>query len=296
VSAVSTTRELTAPPHMLGLSLRAALALAPGASALPFVAGAGNEIPDLVLTLAPTSLETKRLADYARVCGFAVRETLPATAPHLLAFPLHMALMTDSSFPFGAVGLVHLSNRIVVRRAIGREEALELRVRATALEPHPKGRTFTIVTEASAGGELVWEEHSTMLRRGGGASGSSERSEPSAPSELVRSAEWELREDLGRRYGSVSGDRNPIHMHALSAKLFGFPRAIAHGMWTKARCLAELEADLPDAYTVAVSFRKPILLPGGVTFAKSSAEGQTCFAVRAAQDETTIHLEGTVTQ
>ncbi len=98
--------------------------------------------------------------------------------------------------------------------------------------------------------------------------------------------------DLGRRYGSVSGDRNPIHMHALSARLFGFPQAIAHGMWTKARCLAALEARLPDAYTVAVSFKRPILLPGRVRF---DARDDGSFTVRSAERPETIHLEGTVT-
>jgi len=101
---------------------------------------------------------------------------------------------------------------------------------------------------------------------------------------------WSLSGDLGRRYGSVSGDRNPIHIHALSARLFGFPQAIAHGMWTKARALAALEP-LPDAYTVDVSFRRPILLPSRVTFA---AEGER-FEVRSAKTPDTIHLEGTVT-
>ncbi len=289
------TRELTAPPRMLGLSLRAALALAPGASALPFVAGGGEEIPELTLTLGAARLDAERLADYARVCGFTLRDTLPATAPHLLAFPLHMALLTDGSFPFGAVGLVHLENRITLHRAIGRDEALELRVHATALEPHAKGRTFTIVSEATIGGERVWEEHSTMLRRGGGGGDASARAEPSASRRLASTAQWQLPANLGRRYGSVSGDRNPIHMHALSARLFGFPRAIAHGMWTQARCLAALESSLPEAYTVAVSFRRPILLPGRVSFAHDSGQQQTAFAVRAANDETTTHLEGTVT-
>ena len=103
--------------------------------------------------------------------------------------------------------------------------------------------------------------------------------------------EWKLPEDLGRRYGSVSGDRNPIHLHQYTAKLFGFPRAIAHGMWTKARALAALESTLPDAYTVDVSFRKPILLPGRVTFAHQ--DGQ--FTVRSAKRPEILHLEGTVT-
>ena len=85
------------------------------------------------------------------------------------------------------------------------------------------------------------------------------------------SAEWKLGGDLGRRYAAVSGDRNPIHMHALTAKPLGFPAAIAHGMWTKARCLAALEPRLPDSFTAEVAFRRPILLPGRVEFSSRPA-------------------------
>ena len=88
-------------------------------------------------------------------------------------------------------------------------------------------------------------------------------------------AHWTLRDDLGRRYAAVSGDHNPIHLHAWSAKPFGFPRAIAHGMWTKARCLAALR--LPDAFEVVVKFKKPILLPSKVTFGEAGDR----FAVHA---------------
>ena len=94
--------------------------------------------------------------------------------------------------------------------------------------------------------------------------------------ELPASAEWKLGGDLGRRYGAVSGDRNPIHMHSLTAKPLGFPAAIAHGMWTKARCLAQLESRLPEGFGVEVRFRKPILLPARVEFASSDmATGST---------------------
>jgi acyl dehydratase len=332
---MSATRELSATPGTPGLLLRAALPLIPGASALPFVAGGGHEVPDKALTLAGARLDSERLAAYARVCAFTLRDTLPVTAPHLLAFPLHMALMNDGSFPFPAVGLVHVSNRIAVHRAIGVEEPLDLHVHATALEPHTKGRTFTIVTEIRVDGQLVWDERSTMLRRGSGAntisgsgsgsgSGSDSDSDSgsggsgsgsggsdpgtgsgadatlaqrsaSASELLPATTQWSLPDDLGRRYASVSGDRNPIHMHALSARLFGFPRAIAHGMWTKARCLAALDSSLPDVYTVEVAFRKPILLPGKVSFAEQRDGESTSFAVRSTKDQTTIHLEGTVT-
>jgi acyl dehydratase len=75
------------------------------------------------------------------------------------------------------------------------------------------------------------------------------------------SARWRLAGDVGRRYASVSGDVNPIHLHPLAARLFGFPGAIAHGMWTAARCVATLSGRLPEAYDVDVVFRKPVVLP-----------------------------------
>jgi hypothetical protein len=307
---------------------RAALPLVPGASLLPFVAGRGKEMPALERSLSGVRVDRDALAAYDRVCGFTLRDLLPATYLHVRAFPLHMALMTDGRFPFPAVGLVHLSNRITVHRPALVTETFDLVVRTTPIEPHAKGRTFALVSEARVDGELVWEDVSTMLRRGGGsadarnsgiegegsggapAAANADRAggageddsatplaeSPRAATGPARSAagaqaEWRLPEDLGRRYGAVSGDRNPIHLHALSARLFGFPQAIAHGMWTKARCLAALESTLPDAYAVDVSFRKPILLPSRVTFAADNGR----FAVRSAKNPDTIHLEGTVT-
>jgi len=179
-------------------------------------------------------------------------------------------------------------------------------VRPTKLRPHPKGRTFTLETEVLAGGEAAWESVSTMLRRGRPSSDavdSAERKEvrsgggadfEALPADVLASAEWRLGGDLGRRYAAVSGDRNPIHMHSLTARPLGFPAAIAHGMWTKARCLAALEPRLPDAFSVDVRFRKPILLPGRVEFASSIDEGgEILFAVRDARRQVP-HLDGLV--
>jgi acyl dehydratase len=298
---MTATRELSEQPGGLDMLVRAALPMIPGASRLPFVAGSGGEVPDTALGLTAARLDADRLATYARVCGFRDCDTLPATAPHLLVFPLHMALMTEGSFPIAPIGLVHLTNKIALHRTIGVDEPLDLRVHSTPLQPHPKGRTFTLVSEARVAEELVWEEHSTMLRRGGEGEhrgeGVEHREEPVRPARggpFEASVEWRLPEDLGRRYGAVSGDRNPIHVHALAARLFGFPRAIAHGMWTKARCLAELAGSLGEAYTVEAAFRKPIFLPGRVSFAYGREGAATCFSVRADGDESKIHLEGKV--
>jgi hypothetical protein len=295
-------RTLESSPSILPLYARAAAPMVPGASLLPFIPGGGKEIPEIELTLPRVQAGAKQVAAYARACGFTLRDHLPPTYPHVLAFPLHMAVMAEGSFPFGAVGLVHVENQIVQHRRIGIEEELTIKVKPTKLEAHPKGRTFSLQTKVKAGNRIVWESTSTMLRRGGGNDSAQDlkSAKPDQAHPLqgdgfdaASQAEWKLGGDLGRRYAAVSGDRNPIHMHAWTAKPLGFPRAIAHGMWTKARCLAALESRLPDAFEVGVRFRKPILLPGRVEFASTSDGDEIAFAVRDAK-RGTPHLDGSV--
>src|SRR5581483_7020794 len=98
--------------------------------------------------------------------GFDLSDVLPATYPHVLAFPLHLSLMTSGTFPVPAIGLVHIANRIVQHRPIPAGERLSLRVWATPLSPHPRGRKFTLRSEAWVGAEKVWEESSLNLARG----------------------------------------------------------------------------------------------------------------------------------
>jgi len=296
------TKTLDSSPSILPLYARAALPMIPGASLLPFVPGGGGEIPDgLDLELTGVTAEPEDVAAYAKVCGFSLRDTLPPTYPHMLAFPLHMAVMSDGSFPFGAVGLVHVENSISQKRPIGIQEEMTIRVRPTKLRPHPKGRTFSLETEVLVDGKVVWESVSTMLRRDKGdpdavvpdMRGQTRSGFDSLPADAPAGAEWKLPGDLGRRYAGVSGDRNPIHMHSLTAKPLGFPGAIAHGMWTKARALAQLESKLPQSFEVEVRFRKPVLLPARVEFASAEQGEEILFAVRDAK-KGRPHLEGRV--
>jgi acyl dehydratase len=291
------TRELHSAPSMVPMFARAGVAMIPGASHLPFVGGGGRDVPDLTLRLSDAAVDPDRLSAYNRVCGFDLRDTLPVTYPHILAFPLQLSLMTDPSFPFPPIGLVHIVNRITQHRPIRTTEKLQIKVWATPLEAHPRGRQFSLLSEVRVGDELVWEEVSTNLKRGGDSengSGKAPGAELPRAEDLPATATWTLAGDLGRRYASVSGDMNPIHMHPLTARLFGFKSAIAHGMWTKARCLSALQATLPDALTVEVAFKRPIFLPGQVEFCEAAQEGAAFnvqFGVRDTR-EGRSHLDG----
>lgn len=274
--------------------------LARGALTSPFKRAGRPDatLPPGRLTRPATPVAPGPLAAYGRICGFAESGPLPLTYPHVLAFPLTMRLMTGRAFPLPVLGLVHTWIEITPHRATGPTEPLELTVYAAELASHRRGTEVTMATEARVAGELVWESRSGYLSRHASrrASRRAETAAPlgapapdPAPEELPARAEWSLPGDLGRRYGAVSGDRNPIHLHPLTARLFGFPRAIAHGMWTVGRCLAEA-GDPAPILSVRAGFRSPVLLPATVTYAADTAGN--AFELRGPDGR--VHLVGSV--
>ena len=274
--------------------LRAALPSLPVVNQLPGIRkDSGADPSKLVVTRPQVEVARKDVDAYAKVCGFPHKDTAPLTYPHMLAFPLHMAIMTDPAFPYPAIGSVHVENSITGHRPVRVGETLAVTTRATAPRNHAKGKVVDFVTEARADGELVWESTSTYLRRGRGSEGAETGMQFGAMPE--GGVEWRLPGDLGRRYAGVSGDRNPIHLYPLTAKALGFPRQIAHGMWSKARCIAAIENRLPDAVRVDVAFKKPILLPGTVSFGTAATDEGHLFSLTRPKDGSP-HLLGRATR
>jgi hypothetical protein len=285
------TKQLDSPPGLGGLYPKA---LAGTLLELPRkLPGLGRSdaaaLPDDELVVGGVEVDRQHLARYDHVCGFRVRDELPPTYPHMIAFPLQMQLMTQRSFPFPVIGLVHVRNRIEQTRPLLADEPLTVAVRAENLESTDRGVQFQMVGEVRAGGDVVWRSASTYLRRSGGGGGGKKESRPPTPPDAI----WRLGGDVGRRYASVSGDRNPIHLHPLTARLFGFPKPIAHGMWLKGRCLAALEGELPAAAAIDVSFKLPLLLPSEVAFSSQPDGGGRAFAVHDARSGKP-HLSGAV--
>jgi hypothetical protein len=273
-----TDRAIEGQPSVLPTLLKAALPALPGVNLIPGIAKKGDSLPDLTLHRRDVVVDAQHVAAYAEVCGFEPSQTLPFTYPHMLAFPLHMGIMTDASFPFPAIGTVHVGNTITRHRPISPTEKLDVSATAVNLRPHPKGRVFDLVTTATSAGETVWESTSIYLRLGKGDKKVRPEDEPF---DVVAGTGtvWRLPADLGRRYAAVSGDHNPIHLYPLTAKAFGFPRQIAHGMWSKARCVAAMSNRLPDAARVEVDFKKPIFLPGTVAFGSRVVEDGLDFSL-----------------
>ena len=273
-------RTVTQSPSLAPLFAKAALTQR----------GRHGALPDTALRREDVVVDRDHLLAYQRVCGFGGSDVLPHPYPHVLGFPLQVALMADRSFPLPLPGLVHLENVITVHRRLTADDRLDLTVHAEHLRPHAKGQLVDLVTEVDVEGQRVWEGRSTNLRRG--------RAHPEAergaqapplpagpPAVIVR-----VPEGQGRAYAAVSGDVNPIHLHALTAKAMGFPRAIAHGMWTAARTLAVLGPRTAERCTSHVWFAKPVLLPSTVELVVADAGAVTVAGLRSAKEPTTTHL------
>ncbi len=244
-------------------------------------------------------IDADKLRQYAAITGFPASKTLPPTYIQVLAAPLHAALLATPEFPFPPLGLVHVTQRIHQIRPILHTERLDLSARIVIYRETPRGIEFDIETTAKSANQIVWQSTSTILVR----SKSPKKSKapkttnteptPQAPNTPNRSIILRAPEDLGRRYAKISGDFNPIHLHATTARLFGFPRAIIHGMWSLARTIGELHDDItPENLHIYAEFRRPIHLPSPLLFT-STPEGdhKTTFTLHT-PDQSKIYLTG----
>ena len=251
-------------------------------------------MPDRTLVVEDVRVDRERLAAYQRLTGYDVGDSLPQPYPWVLAFPVQTALMARRDFPVPLPGLVHLSNRVTTHRRLDAADPLTLSVAAGALRPHRRGRTLDVRLEAEVDGELVWECDSVYLSRGKGTEDAPRgAAHPGLPVGTAV-ARWRLPENLGRSYAGVSGDVNPIHLYSLSARAMGFPRQIAHGMWTYARTLAALGRTSLGPSSSSVWFTRPVFLPSTVELVVAR-DGDTVRAgLRSAKEPARGHLVLTV--
>jgi acyl dehydratase len=222
----------------------------------------GDALPDRTATVEALTIDPANVAAYAAVTGLRFGDTLPLTYPFALTFPTMMSLVTGFDFPFAAMGSVHVENRITQYQPIAVTDTVDITVHAEDLREHRRGLLVDLVTDVKVGNDTAWHQVTTFLHQQRTSLSDEPKSEPKKqpklgpPNALLRITPSQI-----RRYASISGDHNPIHTSSIGAKLFGFPSVIAHGMFSAAAVLANIEGRLPGAVEYYVRFGKPVLLP-----------------------------------
>lgn len=279
-------------PSLSGLY---ATALSRSARHVLRTSGGATALPEVTYEAHGLQADVEQLAAYQQLVGEPGTDELPAGYVHVLAFPLAMALMVRSDFPLPVLGMVHIANHVTQHRPVLLGE--ELSARASAINPtrHRRGTQLELALEIRSGRELVWQGSSTYLAPKRHLPHLPEAGpSPQLPEEPAQpTALWHLGPQVAKRYAEVSGDRNPIHVSRLGAKLFGFARPIAHGMYTAARALAEVGPRRGPAFDWRVRFAKPVMLPSTVALHISpDGQGVSFHGYRAGKDRT--HFTGSV--
>ncbi len=282
--------ELAGVPPLGRLYARSALAGARLATARR-TGHAPTALPDVAYTVHGVAVDTTRLTAYQAFLGLRAADRLPAGFVHTVAFPLHVALMVRDDFPTAPAGMVHVANRVTQRRPLFRDDRLDLSVHAADLRPHRSGTQLDLVAQVRRAGssDIAWEGVSTYLAKGvhlpasaqvaAMSTTSADAVEREAWHPPVPTGSWQLAADTGRRYAEVSGDRNPVHLSTLTARMFGFQRAIAHGMYTAGRALADVGPAAGHAFVWTAEFTKPLLLPATVAVRVAPDDDGFAYAV-----------------
>ena len=222
----------------------------------------GDRLPEKTLTVDDIAIDRANVAAYAAVTGLRYDDTVPLTYPFVLTYPTVMELVTGFDFPFAAVGAVHMENRITRYRPIAVTDTLGVCAHAENLREHRKGLLVDVISRVSVGTDPAWDQVTTFLHQQRTSLSGEPKPQPQqAPKLPPASTIVKITQRQIRRYASIGADHNPIHTSLLGAKVFGFPRPIAHGMFSAAAVLANIEGQLPDAVSYHAKFGKPVFLP-----------------------------------
>jgi acyl dehydratase len=196
----------------------------------------------------------------------------PIASPVFIVVPAFNSFMEAAMDPeLGAdlLRLVHGEEDHVLHRPVAAGDTLTVTPVLERVDLKDSGETFTVgATETNQNGEIVAEVRGTMFIRGTGsarkAAAAAAAGDP--PGEISYEEATKVDEDQTYRYAEASGDHNPIHLDADTARMAGLPGIILHGMCTmaiatKAGVNGLAGGDPSRVKRIVVRFSRPVI-PG----------------------------------
>ena len=261
-------------------------------SALAFMARALRPSPSLKRGVPAIEarwrhrVEPAELARFNALSGLPEGEALPLLYPHTIAFPLHMAILTQPAFPVPIWHVLQVRNRIQQHAPLARDAVLDITVRVAGHRILEKGAEFDLHATVGDGKSTAWESVNTFYVRGRFGAPTAEAI-PEAPKVSPGdTANWRMPAGGGWHYGGLSGDFNPLHWWSRYARKHGFAQAFFHPQRVLGQCLARLPqaaAGLPlrlDAW-----IKGPVFYGAAVKLRSESGADGTRFALHVNDDE-----------
>ncbi len=245
-------------------------------------------------------ISKRHYQQYCEQIGWGDQGTLHPCYIQMLSTPLQIKCLTTPNSPFPLMGLVHKANKIEQSCALDVESSFTMYASYAAIRPHTRGWEFDVVVTARQQRQQVYQAVATYLVKARAPhveprNRKSKREPFVLPEAAIKQSDFTAGAAQGRQYARLSGDYNPIHLSHSTAAIFGFKRAIAHGMWTLARSVSQC-AQLSNAATglhVDASFLRPVTLPSTVSCYREDHENDNNFYV-VSEKKDTPHLIGRI--
>ncbi len=210
------------------------------------------------------------IADYRKVCSFDENraDIIPISCIQTIFIGLLGRFITSSFFPINPLGLIHIFQSFKQTRPVNTDEILDLSCTLESIKKTEKGIETAFDLKAVSRNELVWQGVSVFLTKKNIHTGKKEKKiKPGKKERILSPVETiSVPSDTGRKYAGVSGDYNPYHLYSGLAKIFGFKRSIAHGMWSLARVIASIDRryGIDNAAYIEASFKLPVFIPAKI--------------------------------
>mmetsp|Transcript_13101 Transcript_13101/g.35676 ORF Transcript_13101/g.35676 Transcript_13101/m.35676 type:complete len:343 (-) Transcript_13101:289-1317(-) len=260
-------------PSLFHLYLQAAVAVIRKSGGGPIdVQDVRTEPPIEVAMVKPQPFDKKRLSKFLRLSSYpdSMQGVVPLMYPICESFRLNIQALLHPAFPFSVLRTVLKSISTTMYREVTHDEALVYRVQ---IDPKTFTRTdkghievdIASMASSSKDNALVWRStvRAVVLNpkaaKGGGAAAAQLDQD-----KLQIIDTWKHKADVGRKYGALNGDLNPIHLHSALSKMFGFKRPIAHALFQLSCTEASIRKHgIPVQYPIQmdVDCKRPTLLP-----------------------------------
>ncbi len=272
MSTLPLTTRSTTLPELPAVYLRALLLR------LPFATDVIGLKHASLSSATSTVLGTNTLPAYAELCAAELQPpNIPPAYPQVRTNGMQGTLMLESGRGGGSLSLVHVRNTIDVYDDFSLDDVMDIECKLGAIMPVKRGKEHELGTTLRRNGKLLWRSSAIFLLRGEKSSrkrqSKQQKSDDGPFSERTLGKEtcrqtWNLGPDLGRRYARISGDYNPIHLGRLPARLFGFQKPIAHGLWMLEFAFSAFKQQHPHMKTpfrYEAAFLRPVFLPSTPT-------------------------------
>lgn len=238
-------------------------------------------------------MDAEKLDRFKQVCGYESNgPEVPAPFVQTLFIRVISKFIGSGRFPITPMGLIQVGQSFTLKQPLGVDTPLDLFCRILDMARTDRGIYTRFLMEARHADALVWEGTATYFTRAKNPPPKTKKPVPEDTPLPVRET-IRVPENTGRQYAGVSGDYNPHHLYAWTARFIGFKQAIAHGMWSLARTCASLEQEwgYPEHVHMEGALKLPIFLPGTVTLGYEARDNAIDFELRGS--ETGLpHLKG----